>query len=362
MARWYTRKGAYYLDWWEDGERHRVVCDAADDAEADGLVADLKAKLAIRAPVHLRASIPFGEVLTRFLEDKTAKREKATAETYAKHVRRFRALLPTSLPANQITPEHIDAFLAARLAGVKRLRLKAIGKRTANKERVSLSTVFNWAVRRRLVERNPVQAVDPFAVRTEPSEPCPEPVFRNLIAAWRREAAELPRADFRVVRHLMADVWETMWGTGLRMGEVCALRPEDVDLDAGLLTIRSAANKGPGVLPVLSARVLEILAFRVDLGKPLVFAGADGQSAYRALYAAWGRWLEIHAEHKPAHPHALRHAFSARCEAAGLDPRVTQALMRHRTLAMTGHYSHRGLDALRAALQRLEPPESPARS
>jgi site-specific recombinase XerD len=51
--------------------------------------------------------------------------------------------------------------------------------------------------------------------------------------------------------------------------------------------------------------------------------------------------------------HDLRHLFSSRAQAAGINPILVQEMLGHTTLEMTKRYTHLGLDTKREALQRL---------
>ena len=67
----------------------------------------------------------------------------------------------------------------------------------------------------------------------------------------------------------------------------------------------------------------------------------------------WKRWLRKNPDHRKANFHRLRHAFTSDLERAGIDIRTSQGLTRHKTLKMLGHYSHRDLNDLRSAQNRL---------
>jgi site-specific recombinase XerD len=54
--------------------------------------------------------------------------------------------------------------------------------------------------------------------------------------------------------------------------------------------------------------------------------------------------------------HNLRHLFSSRAQAAGVNPIVVQEMLGHATLDMTRRYTHLGLDTKRAALHRIASP------
>lgn len=360
MARKYRRGGKWYLDWWENGARERHPCDATTEEEAERARAALELRLA-RGRVVLRGAPTLKKLIEDFLADKKVKRESATHDTYEKHAGHFARILPMALRASEVTPEHVEAYLRTRLEGYGEREdgeqlYGPISKITANKERVTLATIYNWAVRRRIVDANPVRAVDPFSVRPRKPEACPVDVYHALVSALRAYVRSGPQSDRAASRERMADMVEVMWWTALRAGEVCKIQPEDVDAraEAWTLTVRSASNKGAATI-VIPEQVRPIFRRRLNMKRAFVFGLEDGSHGYRALYKSWSTWLKEHPEHRAAHFHALRHAFGRRCEEEDVDPRVTQSLMRHSTLRMTGHYSHRDLDALRDAHERLAP-------
>src|SRR5262249_26291056 len=49
----------------------------------------------------------------------------------------------------------------------------------------------------------------------------------------------------------------------------------------------------------------------------------------------------------------LRHLFSSRAQAAGVNPILVQEMLGHTTLDMTKKYTHLGIDVKRAAMQQL---------
>ena len=57
--------------------------------------------------------------------------------------------------------------------------------------------------------------------------------------------------------------------------------------------------------------------------------------------------------------HDLRHLFSSRAQAAGINPILVQDMLGHTTLDMTRRYTHLGLDTKREALTKIMLPDSP---
>src|SRR5262249_19549107 len=54
--------------------------------------------------------------------------------------------------------------------------------------------------------------------------------------------------------------------------------------------------------------------------------------------------------------HDLRHLFTSRAQAAGVNPILVQELLGHTTLEMTRRYTHLGMDSKRAALEKMDSP------
>jgi integrase len=98
-----------------------------------------------------------------------------------------------------------------------------------------LSSVLARAVRWRWLGRNPIEGTQPPApTRGNPSPPSPEEAGRLLAEAWKDP-------DWG------AFVWTAMT-TGARRGELCALTREDIDLDAGLIRVRTGLKLVDGHL------------------------------------------------------------------------------------------------------------------
>jgi integrase len=51
--------------------------------------------------------------------------------------------------------------------------------------------------------------------------------------------------------------------------------------------------------------------------------------------------------------HDLRHLFTSRAQAAGINPILVQEMLGHTTLEMTRRYTHLGMDSKREALGKL---------
>ncbi|HMO64517.1 MAG TPA: tyrosine recombinase [Verrucomicrobiota bacterium] len=170
-----------------------------------------------------------------------------------------------------------------------------------------------------------------------------------------------PEADAGTLCDLA--IIELAYGSGLRRAELCALRLEQLHLDAGYVTVIGKGNK-ERIVP-LGGRARVSLERYLKDGRPTllrphspahVFLSARG----RPLPPA-GLWRRIKNRARLAGltrevtPHMLRHSFATHLLEGGADLRVIQELLGHASLGTTEIYTHVAGDRLREAHRRFHP-------
>jgi integrase/recombinase XerC len=156
-------------------------------------------------------------------------------------------------------------------------------------------------------------------------------------------------------------MFETLYGGGLRVGELVGLNLDDLDLDQELVRVRGKGRRerlGP-VGRMASDWLARAVALRQPKrpGEPAVFLNRFGT---RLTARSVGRLLEAHlAAHgfaSTASPHTLRHSFATHLLDRGADLRSVQELLGHRSLTTTQIYTHvtqeRLLDVFKGAHPR----------
>lgn len=138
--------------------------------------------------------------------------------------------------------------------------------------------------------------------------------------------------------------------TGLRMGELQALRWSDIDFDAGRVHVRRAWSEALGEFgPTKSGRSRECPlptdAAATLAGLPaahaLVFASETGRPLNPTPFArALRRAAKAAGLDKHVHPHMLRHTYASHCIAAGIPTRVVMAWGGWESEAMLARYAH----------------------
>jgi integrase/recombinase XerC len=152
-------------------------------------------------------------------------------------------------------------------------------------------------------------------------------------------------------------VLELLYGSGLRVSELCGLRVSSLSLRAGAAEVWGKGAKERRV-PVSEAAVEALrhwLAIRhevvpVEAGDVL-FANERG----RPLSPRDVRRILDRRSPTPTHPHALRHTFATHLLDGGADLRAVQELLGHSDVATTQRYTHVSRERLSAAYREAHP-------
>jgi site-specific recombinase XerD len=138
------------------------------------------------------------------------------------------------------------------------------------------------------------------------------------------------------------------WRSGLRIGEVLALRPKDVDLDAGTVVVQHGKGDKQRVVGIdagtgaLIVRSLEVRAKRKIGPSTPVFCTLSGgeidQSYVRHLLPRLARRAGIE---KRVHAHGLRHAYAVELEREGASLSMIRDLLGHSSASVTDRYLRR---------------------
>ena len=178
----------------------------------------------------------------------------------------------------------------------------------------------------------------------------------------RRELDQLldapPADDEPVWRRCRDDaVLEVLYGSGVRVSELCELQLDHAHLDDAVLVVWGKGAKQRRVPlgdPAVEA-VRSWLAIRHDVvpegAGSFVFANERGKQ----LTPRDVRRILDRRSPTPTHPHALRHTFATHLLDGGADLRSVQELLGHSDVATTQRYTHVSRERLRSAYQKSHP-------
>jgi integrase len=309
------------------------------------------------------------QYLQQWLESIADSVSGSALHAYRNHVEAHIIPAIGKIRVTELRPQHIEkakARWATQSAG-RRKKKVFLSSRTVHHVFSTLRTALYRAKRQRLIAVNPCELVDPPRVEQ-----------REMRALDAENAAKLLAAcDRSVIGAAIA----TSVGTGLRRGELLALRWGDVDLERGLLTVQRAIErvdrcsrfKDPKTKR--SRRTISLPRFVVDrlrrhraeraqwlwakgLGRlsadTLVFERAGepwvpntfGTAFMRVLRSAGIPHLRLHD---------LRHTFASMALAAGVDLKTVSNALGHSTISTTADiYAHVSDSLMRHAADQID--------
>jgi integrase len=150
--------------------------------------------------------------------------------------------------------------------------------------------------------------------------------------------------------------------TGLRLGEILALRWDAVDLKAGRLHVREAAARGIVGTPKsgrarevpLNDTAIAMLRSHKHLRGPLVFCTDGGGMLTKGEAKAPLRRAQRRAGIVALGWHDLRHTFASHLVMRGVSIKAVQELLGHATIEMTMRYAHLAPTVTRDAVRTLD--------
>ncbi len=288
-----------------DGKRRRPKVTGATRAETAGKLADLRRQIDSGLPVG-GGAMTVGDLLHRWLADVLPTRvEAGTVEGYRWAIEKHLAPGLGTIRLVKLTPEHVERFLLAKSS--------TLGRASLVRLRAVLGQALRWAEKRSYVARNVASLADLPAVTKAPKE------GRALSVDEARALLEAARP------HRLHALWLAQLSLGLRPGEAAALGVDDVDLEAGVVHVRSSLRWTDG-RPTLEAP--KTSRSRRSLRAPAsVLVALRAQRAYQAECrlalgaqwpTEWSRLLFTTETGTPLDPANVRREFRKVVAAAGL--------------------------------------------
>jgi integrase/recombinase XerC len=285
----------------------------------------------------------------RFLSHLEAERNASryTRVAYGSDLASFRAFLEARESRGLHDVREIDVYaLRGWLGGLSRTHAPSSVAR-------KVAAVRAWM---KWLRRTGVIAASPADELATPKVRRPLPTFLGVDAA--KDVVEAPRiedGDPRALRDRA--VLEMLYGSGLRVSELCQLDLGDLDLPT-----RQARVVGKGrkerIVPIggkAEAALGAWLAVRGGVVHPkkktqdpaALFLSARGaRLPVRAVQLLVKRYGTLGAGRSDLHPHALRHTCATHLLGGGADLRAIQELLGHSSLSTTQRYTHVSIDHL----------------
>ncbi|HXA33110.1 MAG TPA: tyrosine-type recombinase/integrase [Acidimicrobiales bacterium] len=245
-------------------------------------------------------------------------------------------------------PADVDRVVLRRYLAY--LATRRYAKATIARKAAAVRTYFAWCHRRGLIAGDPSARLS----APKPASRLPRVLGRSeLHALLEPEAAShpdpapepvpgTPLAD--AVRWRDDAVLELLYGSGVRVAELCGLDLGRLDIAKRLVVVIGKGNKERQVL--MHDRCAEALSRWVEDGLVVLTRASSPPEALflnqrgNRLGPRDVRRILDRRSPVPTHPHALRHTFATHLLDGGADLRVVQELLGHASLQTTQVYTH----------------------
>ncbi len=228
---------------------------------------------------------------------------------------------------------------------VARLHAAGLSGRTLALTLSAWRGLYHWLARHRGFPANPVQGV------RAPKSPRHLP--KALSVEQVQQLLEAPAPDVPAAVRDRA-MFELLYSSGLRLGELVGLDADDgrLDLKQAEVTVTGKGSKTRTVPVGSRAReaLRDWLSTRAQLAAPeerALFVGTRGRRITPGMVQARLRaWAKRQGLGATVHPHMLRHSFASHVLQSSQDLRAVQEMLGHASISTTQVYTHLDFQAL----------------
>jgi integrase/recombinase XerC len=156
-------------------------------------------------------------------------------------------------------------------------------------------------------------------------------------------------------------MFETLYSSGLRVGELVGLDWRDIDEELGMVMVRASKGNKDRLVPLGEPALDALRAWRRampvawDANGPVITNLRGGRLTTRSVEMILQRRIEAAGLTAGVTPHGLRHSFATHMLGNGADLRSIQEMLGHASLATTQRYTHVSVNHLKEVYRRAFP-------
>jgi len=220
---------------------------------------------------------------------------------------------------------------------------RSVGRKpeTINKELGVLRRMFNLAEEWKLISSNPIKGM-------------------KLVKVPQYLASVVKQSEFQALYHSASEHFKPIllcaYLTGMRKGEIRALKWEDVDLTEGYIVVKEAKSNESRAIPISETLKNVLKSLKRESKSEFVFTTNEGipYTSNSSWEKAWSTALR-NAGIGHCRFHDLRHTFVSNLIVEEKEDYATvMALSGHKDITMLKRYSHTKEEAKKNAIKKLE--------
>ncbi len=279
----------------------------------------------------------------------TEKRSSAhTILAYQKDIETFHEFLNEQFevsPAGEVTTEMIRSWVAG-------LMDQKLSTASINRKISALKAYYKFLMKSGLIHSNPALNIH----NLRKAKPLPVYVDQEKMDTLLYNL--VPGDRFADVRDRMVIL--LLYATGMRLGELIALKVSDIDFSGLRLKVTGKRNK-ERIIPFSKEMANEIKTYLQFRDKTFAHAAKElivtnrGKRAYpRMIYRIVHRALTGYVTDRRS-PHVLRHTFATHLLNKGASLNAIKELLGHADLSATQIYTHTSIEQLKSIYSHAHP-------
>ena len=272
-----------------------------------------------------------------------------TVRAYAIDLGQYAAFLHDTAPDSALekaTPQALRMWIVA-------LARQGLSNRSINRKIASLKAFYKFLHTQAYSTSNPTLQLSTLRLKKDIPVFLKEKELLNLLdnhefadtfAGWRDKL-----------------ILELLYGTGIRLAELLALRDEVVYLHDSTVRVWGKGNKERTIpFPKSLRQVIERYKHHRDAKVKnhggLLLVTDTGKPCYPMLvYRLVRKYLRTYTHADRYSPHVMRHTFATHLLSKGADLKAIKDLLGHESLATTQLYTHHSLKKLQEVFKQAHP-------
>jgi integrase/recombinase XerC len=156
-------------------------------------------------------------------------------------------------------------------------------------------------------------------------------------------------------------IFETLYSSGLRVGELVGLNWRDIDEELGMVMVRAGKGNKDRLVPLGEPALDALRKWKTampvawEANGPVITNLRGGRLTTRSVEMILRRRIEAAGVAVGVTPHGLRHSFATHMLGNGADLRSIQEMLGHASLATTQRYTHVSVNHLKEVYRRAFP-------
>ncbi|WP_373741748.1 tyrosine-type recombinase/integrase [Neisseria sp.] len=238
------------------------------------------------------------------------------------------------------------------LAALKRLSQQGAGERSIARKLSVWRQYCGWLLAQNLSDTDPTLGLK--------APKAPERLPKAVEQETLNRVLDSGAADMENVLDVRDQaVFELMYGSGLRLGEVQALNLHDILLDEGWVSVVGKGGKHRQV-PLAGKSIEAVRAYLAERtavpDETALFTNRFGKRlSRRQIQSRLQQWALKHGSPQHLSPHMMRHSYASHLLQSARDIRAVQELLGHSNLSTTQIYTKLDFDHLAKVYDETHP-------